>query len=244
MTYRELVHIVLDEIKLVSKDSIITEDHVIFTANKYRTFLLKQYYDKELLKNISEQVYQEICLDLEEVPAISGDPCEGGTYLKSNIKIPKMMNFGSVTVTPLDFFQGINIQYVSRNRMRFVGEDKWLQNIIYCALGPDNYLYFKSSNPQFLYLKKTKFVGIFENPSDAAQYSCEACECDKPCDILDVEFPFEDHLTPQLIELVTKELLNAAYRPADDTNNAKDDLSDIDTYIRKNMKSNFAKQLE
>ena len=109
MTYRQLVYLVLDEIKLISGDSIINEDHIIFLADKYRPFLLKQYYDKELEKAIADNVYQEICLKLIEVPAISGEPCEGGTYLRSLNKIPKLMNVGSVNVTPLDFFQGINM---------------------------------------------------------------------------------------------------------------------------------------
>ena len=44
MTWRQLVYMVLDEIKLTSDDSIINENHVIFLLNKYRTFLLKQRY--------------------------------------------------------------------------------------------------------------------------------------------------------------------------------------------------------
>ena len=40
-TYRELVYLVLDELKLVSDDSTFTEDHVVFLLNRYRTFLLK-----------------------------------------------------------------------------------------------------------------------------------------------------------------------------------------------------------
>lgn len=43
-TYRELVYLVLDELKLASDDSTFTEDHVVFLLNRYRTFLLKQRY--------------------------------------------------------------------------------------------------------------------------------------------------------------------------------------------------------
>jgi hypothetical protein len=41
MLWKELVYMVLDELKLVSDDSTFTEDHVMFTLNKYRTFVLK-----------------------------------------------------------------------------------------------------------------------------------------------------------------------------------------------------------
>ena len=40
-TYRELVYLVLDELKLVSDDSSFTEDHVIYLLDRYRPFLLK-----------------------------------------------------------------------------------------------------------------------------------------------------------------------------------------------------------
>ena len=43
-TYRELIYSVLDRIKAISDDSIITEDHVIFTIDKVRAALLYQKY--------------------------------------------------------------------------------------------------------------------------------------------------------------------------------------------------------
>lgn len=78
-TYKEIVYSVLDEIKSISDDSLFTEDHVIFLAEKYRTFLLKQRYS-DIKKQIPESNYQTICLDLIEVP---GESCEGGSYLRS-----------------------------------------------------------------------------------------------------------------------------------------------------------------
>nr|DAU83961.1 MAG TPA: Structural protein [Crassvirales sp.] len=43
-TYREIVFMIMDELKLSSDDSYFTEDHIIFLASKYRAFLLKQRY--------------------------------------------------------------------------------------------------------------------------------------------------------------------------------------------------------
>ena len=131
----------LDELKLSSDDAQFTEDHVMFLLSKYRAFLLKQRYS-DIKKQIPESNYQTICLDLIQVPAISGDACEGGTYLRSKEKIPFLMKIGIPRVYPLEYYQG-EITYVSRDRMRYVGYNKFLQNIIYCSIGPDNYLYFK-----------------------------------------------------------------------------------------------------
>ena len=238
-TYRELVYLVLDELKLVSDDSTFTEDHVVFLLNRYRTFLLKQRYS-DIKKQIPDSNYQSICMDLIQVPAISEEPCEGGTYLRSSVKVPIPMQIGSPKVTPMDYYQG-EITYVSRERMRYVGYNRFLPNIIYCSIGPDQYLYFKSFNPQYLYLEKVKFTGVFENAEKASELECGTSDI---CDILDKEFPIEDSLISPLIELVLKELAGPAWKPQDDTNNASDDLANLANFIRRSTKNNVQKQIE
>lgn len=214
---------VLDELKLYSDDASYTEEHVMFLLGKYRTFLLKQRYS-DVKKQIPESNYQTICLDLIEVPAISGEPCEGGSYLRSKEKIPFLMKVGNPKVYPVDYYQG-EITYVSRERMRYVGYNNYLKNIIYASIGPDNYLYFKSFNPQYLYLEKARMTGIFEDPQAASELQCPNENGNTVCNILDREFPIEDSLVPQLVQLVVQELYNHSRSEEDDENNAKDDLS-------------------
>jgi hypothetical protein len=216
----------LDELKLLSDDATYTEEHIIFLANKYRAFILKQRYS-DVKKEIPESNYQTICLDLVEVPAISGEPCEGGYYLRSKDKIPTLMTIGNTQVYPIDYYQG-NITFISRERMRYVGYNKYLQNIIYCSLGPDNYLYFKSFNPQYLQLKKVRLDGIFEDTEEADALNCEEND-DIICDILDKEFKLENALVPPVIECVVKELSGFIYRPDDTKNDAKDNLTEVQT---------------
>lgn len=223
MTYREIVYMILDELKLSSDDSFFTEDHVIFLADKTRAFLLKQRYS-DIKKQIPESNYQTISLELIQVPAISGEPCEGGAYLRSKNKIPFLMQIGIPKVYPTDYYQG-DITFVSRDRMRYVGNNKYLKNIIYCSINPDNYLYFKSYNPQFLYLDSVRFTGIFQNSKEVSKLELDNENTN--CDILDSVFPLEDALIPPLIELVVKELLGANYRPTDSVNNANDDLEGL-----------------
>lgn len=224
-TYKELTYMVLDELKLYSDDALYTEEHVMFLLGKLRTFLLKQRYS-DVKKQIPESNYQTICLDLIEVPAISGEPCEGGSYLRSKEKIPFLMKIGNPRVYPIDYYQG-EITYVSRDRMRYVGYNKYLQNIIYASLGPDNYLYFKSFNPQFLYLEKIRMTGIFEDTLAASELQCPDKNGNIVCDVLDREFPIENALIPPLIQLVVEELTKAEYKPEDKENNSDDDLSEV-----------------
>lgn len=239
-TYRELVYLCNDELKLSSDDSVITQDHIIFLLSKYRALILKQQYS-DVKKQIPESNYQTVCLQLVEVPAISGESCEGGSYLRSKDKLPITMKIGTPRVYPVDYYQG-EITYVTRDRMRYVGYNKYLQNIIYCSIAPDGYLYFKSSNPQFLYLENVRFTAIFEDPTKVSEFQCS--EEGVPCDILDREFPIEEGLTQGIVELVVKELKNAEYTPEDQENNANDDIADLANFIRRNMKSNMQKQLE
>ena len=224
-TYKELVYMCLDELKLYSDDALYTEEHIMFLLGKYRTFLIKQRYS-DVKKQIPESNYQTICLDLIEVPAISGEPCEGGSYLRSKEKIPFLMKIGNPRVYPIDYYQG-EITYVSRDRMRYVGYNKYLQNIIYASLGPDNYLYFKSFNPQFLYLEKIRMTGIFEDTLAASRLQCPDDSGNTVCDVLDREFPIENALIPPLIQLVVEELTKAEYKPEDKENNSDDDLSEV-----------------
>ena len=224
-TYKELIYMCLDELKLYSDDASYTEEHIMFLLGKYRTFLIKQRYS-DVKKQIPESNYQTICLDLIEVPAISGEPCEGGSYLRSKEKIPFLMKIGNPRVYPIDYYQG-EITYVSRDRMRYVGYNKYLQNIIYASLGPDNYLYFKSFNPQFLYLEKVRMTGIFEDTLAASELQCPDKNGNIVCDVLDREFPIENALIPPLIQLVVEELTKAEYKPEDKENNSDDDLSEV-----------------
>ena len=242
MTYREIAYMCLDQLKVASDDSYYTIDHILFLISKIRALLLKQTYSN-IKKEIPQSNYQTICLDLIQVPAITGEPCEGGTYLRSKEKVPSTMTIGTNIVYPIDFYQGTHITYVSRERMRYVGTNKWLKNIIYTSKGPDGYLYFKSSNPQFLYLEKVRMTGIFEDPDKAAELECNSNN-NLECDVLDREFPLEEGLVASVIELVIKYLSGAVYRPKDQENDANDDLSDLVAFIRRNMKSEFQKSIE
>ena len=70
-------------------------------------------------------------------------------------------------------------------------------------------------------------TGIFEDSQAASELQCPNENDDTVCDILDKTFPIEEALIPPMIELVVKELLGAEYRPKDESNDAKDELSEV-----------------
>lgn len=224
-TYRSIVFMALDELKLISNDSTYTSEHLIFLADKMRALLLDRRYRDARKGEVSRSNYQEICLELVEVPAIPGTTCYG-EYLRSTEKVPSLMNIGIKHIYPVDYFNSEHISYIPLERMPYVGYNKWLSNMIYVTKGPDDYLYLKSSNPQFLYLKKLKIDAVFQNSQEATKLSC-GNSIDSNCDILDSEFPLEDTLISVLIQLMVQELSGARYLPTDKQNNASDDMSGL-----------------
>lgn len=222
MKVKEIVYMCLDLAKAAtSDDSFFTEEHIIFLAGRYRSFLLKQRYYSDLKKQIPESNYQTICLNLETVEAIEGLPCVGGYYLRSKEEVPSLLPFGITRVYASgSYYQG-DINFVSKDRFKYVGQNKWQQNTIYATLDPSKKIYLTSSNPQFKYLKSAMLTGIFENVEEALNMS----QCDgtaQECDILDKEFPIEDSLIAPLIELIVKELAPSVPLPEDTKNDAND----------------------
>ena len=182
-----------------------------------------------------ESNYQTIELSLVAAPMMPNDYIDyKGPYARTKETIPFILHIGNPRVFSSlgissdatgdrDYFSG-EFTLVSRDRMRYIGYNKFLQNIIYCSIGPDNYLYFKSSNPQYLYLEKVKFTGIFQDSMQASDLQCPDDNGETVCNPVDRTFPIEDALVPPLIELVVKELAGPVYKPDDEANNAKDDL--------------------
>lgn len=222
-TFRELTYLVLDELKQSSDDKYYTVDHILFILSKYRAFLLKQKY-ADIKKLIPEVNYQAIKLTLQGVPAISGEPSEGDEYLRGIEKLPCLMRIGNTTIadTSLDYFKG-DIAYVTRDRFRYVGNNKYMNNIVYAAVAPDDYLYFKSVNPAYMNMQTVMVTAIFQDAREASELSIKLSD---QCDLMDREFPLESPLIPIMIELTVKELSGAIYRPKDEVNNSTDDTPD------------------
>ena len=149
MTWREAVYMVLDELKLMSDDSNFNEDHIIFLLSKYRSFILKQTYYKTK-QIMPESNYQTICVDLNLL-----SDCATGDMLVSTTSVPTTMSIGTSRIYADNYYYG-DIAFISKERMRFVGNNKWLKNIIYGCIGPDKHLYLKSSTSKDRFFRKKK----------------------------------------------------------------------------------------
>lgn len=234
VTYRQMTYMVMDSLKATSDDSFYNEEHVLFLLGRVRSLLLLRKYNAERRyatspssPNATEgsyENYQNICLELENADLLP-DACGGEGWLRSTKRIPSLLGIGHTMAYPKHSMVGERITFIPVERMPYVGYNKWLKTIIYVAQGFDGYLYVKSSNPQFRYLDMMRLRGIFEDAEEAAKLQCNEEGELTPCDILDAEFPLEDGLLAQCIELTVQQLRSSLYAPMDKQNNAEDDLA-------------------
>lgn len=233
-TYGQITYMVLDSLKATSDDAYYNEEHVLFLLGRVRTLLLLRKYNAQRkylstpvqadILNVPSVNYQNICLSLQDADLLP-DSCGGKGWLRSTEKIPELLGIGNTSAYPVNYMVGERVTFIPIERMPFVGYNRWLQSIIYVARGTDGYLYVRSSNPQFKYLKNMRLHGVFEDAEKAAELQCNDEGTMSHCDILDADFPLEDGLIAQCVEIVVQQLKGSLYAPMDKNNNAEDDFA-------------------
>lgn len=230
MKINEVIYYCLDAIKAISDDSHVNEDHVLFLLSKYRAALLQQYHNVK--KPITETNYQIVKLTLTAAEKLPG---MFGPKLRSQEVLPTVLPISKPIILLFNGFESEVIEYVPYSRLKFTGHNKWKKNFIYSSIGPNGYLYLSFCNPQAQYLETLQFKAIFEDFEKV--YDLQFGE--GKYDIMEQEFPFEYDMVPDLIARVVKDILGTAWRPADQKNDASDDLADIATFVRENMKKRY-----
>lgn len=208
LTYRDMVYMVFDILKITSDDSVWEPDHVIFLLNKYRSLLIKQRYST-IRKDVPLAYYQTI-----NVTIANG---------KSSSPVPRVLNTNGIEIdTHTD---SIKVNLVSPDRFRYVGNYSWLKSQIYVTIDSNNYVLVKYPDNQQP-ITSIALTAILENPLEILSIEPDAYR-----DPLDYIFPIEAPLQQPILDLVCKELGQANYLPSDERNNAADDLEStvIDT---------------
>lgn len=211
MTYRELVYMCLDEIKLSSDDSYITEDHILYLISKYRALLLRQKYEKTNMP-VAESNYQ-----------LYKNQFEGNAIIPiMSIAKPRLFwadtNTGSIKYAT----------FVSPHRFRFVGNNKHLSSIYYWTSSEWGEIKVKPLGMP----EPFDIYAVFEDCIKVSEHDA----FDSGTDILDEECPIEAELVAGVQEMVVKDALGIAYRPNDFINNGADDLSKLGMAAAANSK--------
>lgn len=231
-TYKELVYMVLDEIKAKTDDFYYTEDHIIFLIDKYRAFLLKQKYKtpKSVVLNSNYmyiQIPNHIITDNKIFTNFKWEII--------SIGVPRVLLY---PIHPDQKEHALN--YCTEERRYFLRQSQFLKNI--------NYFYFLN-NELVLDLGKSFFTtykdvetvikvkAVFESPSKLYTY------INPSIDVLEQDIPLEESLISPLLEMVVKDLTSAMFKPEDDINNGKDETGDLNKFMYQNSKSDLQKQI-
>ena len=132
--YSELVFMVNDLVKLISDDSVFTEDHIIYLLDTARSYLLKQKYENNAKNQIQDSNYQTIKVEVEEVSGMFGCCFGNSVQYRTKKRVPSLMNIGAIKIYTRNMFNYL-FQFVSRDRFEFVGHNYWTRNLIYCTIG-------------------------------------------------------------------------------------------------------------
>ena len=234
-TYREVVAMVQDLLKNESDDRYYTDDHIVYLFNKYRALFLFQYYKGKDFSSIPDSNKQIIRVNMER----KFDEDTGKITIKSKEVIPTLVDISNklnvyIPNNPYNF----RLTFVSLERFPFTNSVGYLSKIIYMTKGTDDRLEISSQSAiDPSYIKELDLKGIFEDTIEASKLS-KGLD-DEPCEDLDLNVYLESKLVNLVIKSIVQDLSFGLYRPKDNINNAKDDLSNssVDNYLR-NQRAN------
>jgi hypothetical protein len=221
MTKKELIYSVFEKLKITTDDDNISEEFVSSLIDGKRAMLLKQQFEQKSW-NISIESKQELCIDLELVDSVDGMSCFG-KILKSKSIIPQQIKSrgkeGPISIRTLKR-SALALNVVPIERLPMVGYNTFINQMIYCSIDYDGYLYLVSNQKNHVFMKSVKVSSVFAEPDSAFLY-----ECDSTGDVWDADYPLERVMADTLIDLVVKDLSRTFNIPEDNTNDATDDRS-------------------
>ena len=235
MTWREIIYMIEDITKQISDDSNFNEEHIAFLCGKYRNTILNQQYLTGK-KTINDNDYQLICVTLE--PKVV-DICPNQTVLVSKEEVPFTMPIGIKQVYPVGNYNDRNkFSFIPINRFPYAG-NKFVKSNIYVSVGPDNHLYVKGDNENYMFLEKVQFKALFEDIQKASilELMCKT-GCNE-CSYLDARFPLEDAFVGVLMQYVINDITRGIYNLRDTENDAFDNSDQLAQAISRYTTNSF-----
>lgn len=215
-TYREMVYIIMDELRILSDDTIWENEHFVFILNKYRALLFKQRYS-DRKREIPSAYYQTLNIECDQYNS------DKNTY-QSKYRIPNLIDMNNIWlyISSDDGIENENFNFINPYRFKTLGYNKWLNNKKYCTIGVDNYYYLKLPSSETQESLSVNLYAVLDNPIDINSSSFLG-ERIVQTDPLDCEFPVEEALVQPIIDLCLKEIGQLNQLPRDILNNAMDD---------------------
>lgn len=222
-TYRELVYLILDELKGDSDDFSYNENHILFLLSKYRAFLLKQRYS-DIKKAVPETNYQKLEVLKSPIDQISTSKIYR-VYSEDIVPMIMLPENTRVFLPENSYILNSETTFITRDRARYITYNRYNKNIIYSFIDENKKLICYMSDYRITDIdifNNLELIAIFQDCLEVDRLKTNNTQ-----ELLDCVFPLEVNLTQPLIELVIKEITQAEYRPDDTINNGTDDLSKV-----------------
>lgn len=240
-TYRDMIFIVLDELKIMSDDSVWEYEHIVALLNKYRAMLIKQrYLDKKV--PMPSAFYQRLKLSFDI-------NFYRGRIFKSTKKLPAITGNSMLNLHTFLFMDNgyqLNVNLINSQQFRVISYSRWPLKETCGTIANDGYMYiyspagavipaFMDNNGDIIVEEDAAekilvsevfknqilyYDTILDNPLDIIEFNKLTVDS-----FLDVEFPCDESLSHVIVSLCLDELSKAMAIPRDEVNNANDDIA-------------------
>lgn len=212
-TYRDVIYIVLDELKQFTTTIPFEEEHIAYLLTISRAVIIKQKYSNGKIE-IPPEVIQKVPFKLIKTGDIitsnkSFDVINlNGSHLFYSVEIPQVPN--------------VELTQTTVNRFKYLNINKWLSNIAYYTINEMGKLIFKvpSSITSLFTNSYTEidayYNTILEDPRKIFPYDEN---------YLDRDFAINGDLLRVIIDLTLADLYKHIHLPEDTINNGKNDLT-------------------
>lgn len=221
MTKNEIIYTIFEKLNIQSDDSDITEELVSSLVDTKRAMFLQQRYGKSSW-HMPIEVKQEICLEMSLTDKVDGYSC-AGKILTSTSSIPPSIKIrgkeGPLNVRKKDGTE-ISMSIIPVERIPYLFNNRYTQQLTYCAVDFNNNLVIISKDNKHRFLKYVQVTDVFESPDDARDLTCDL---DSTVEAWDDEYPLEASMVDLIVTEVLKDLVRTIATPSDDVNDATDD---------------------
>lgn len=227
MNLLEIIYAIREKLKAYTDDTRYTDDFLYFEFKNTTNTLIRQEYN-QLQRTIDSEMLKTICLELEQVDASECPECtisEDCEVVRTVKKLPKYIelhNRNSITrVAPIGVMNR-PINFTSRNRVTYIGEESYEKNQIYAFKHDNGHMYLKSKNPFFNTLEYITVTGLPEDPLQLKEYSCDSSGT--ICFSENEKYPINSWMANTAIDMIVSKLANLKQIPEDRTNDAKENV--------------------
>lgn len=219
-TLKEIRYSIKEALAIYNEDSNVSNEYIDYKIHTTRAMLLAQRFSSRsfVIPNaIIQHFYHDLSLaeDNEFVDGI-GTVLATTTAIQTPLEPFNLKN--NIRITS-GSYSDISFAFIDTNRFSYVGHNKWLQNIIYCAIGTDWKIYFTSSNPKVKMLEQVKVSMVCANPETAYPYTIGY---DVLVDFDETEYPLNSELIVELTDIIIKQLTINLTAKEDKVNDATD----------------------